>query len=86
MVNKMGEPQPALFRGLHFSRDELAADSDTVYVTFIDSPQMEIYSTNGTFIETIPLVMSPSTLLGGYTPSNGYFGKSRVGNCVVRKD
>ena len=45
----------------------LAADSDTVYQTFVNISQMDTYSTSGTFLGTVPLTGGPATLLGGYT-------------------
>jgi hypothetical protein len=45
----------------------LAADSDTVYQTFVNLSQMDTYSTSGTFLGTVPLTGGPATLLGGYT-------------------
>jgi hypothetical protein len=45
----------------------LAADSNAVYEVFTHDPEMDIYSTSGTFVGTVPLSGGPSTLLGGYT-------------------
>ena len=50
---------------LPFFPGSLAADSDTIYVTFVHLAQISKYTPDGTFLGTVPLTGGPTTLFGG---------------------